>query len=94
MNITTHIYDFLVYLLIYLMVYLLDVYVYTEYDVNSKFVSLFAFIIIYQLARDFIRILGKKHLFGGFVNSNRMYAIFLSFSSWLAYLFFIRLHKF
>ena len=89
-----HIYDFLVYLLIYLAVYLLDVYVYTEYDLNSKFFSLFAFIIIYQLTRDFIRILGKKHLFGGFVNYGRIYSVILGLTSWIAYLFFIRFHKF
>lgn len=94
MKLVTHTYDFLIFLVIYLVVYLLDVYVYTEYNLNSKFFSLFAFLTIYQIVRDFIKISGKKHLFGGFVNSNRMYAVLLSLTSWLAYLFFVRIHKF
>lgn len=94
MKLATHIYDFLVFLSIYLLVYLSDVYVYSEYNLNSKFFSLFAFLIIYQIVRDFIRILGKKHLFGGFVNYGRIYALMMSLVSWIGYLLFMRLQKF
>lgn len=91
---STHIHDFLVFLLAYILVYLLDIYIYTEFGLNSKFLSLFAFVVIYQLTRDIIRILRKRQFFGGFVNYGRAYALIMSITSWIAYLLFMRMQKF
>lgn len=89
-----HIHDFGAYLLIYILVYLLDVYIYTAFNLNSNFFSLFAFVVIYQVTRDIIRILGRTQLFGGFVNHGRIYTLIMSITSWIAYLLFMRLQKF
>lgn len=89
-----HVHDFFVQLVLIFLVYLIDWYIFYFLRINLLWISLFIFITGFLAFRFVIRYFKIQKLFGGFVNHELWYPIFLGFSMWIIYYFNIRVPKF